>query len=95
MGRRRESMAKVELRDESLRGSHRSVVNGHDECRKQRGCVEQRQVRERPRMFPQLYFVLIMLCTGGALDRIANAPHGRSKEVWRLVLQAHSPKSNA
>ena len=24
----------------------------------------------------QLYFVLIMLCTGRALDRIANAPHG-------------------
>ena len=34
----------------------------------------------------QLYFVLIMLCTGRALDRIANAPHG-----W----VAYSPKNNA
>ena len=89
-------MAQVELRDESLRESHRSgVVNGHDECRKQHGCVEQRQVRERPKVFPQLYFVLIMLCTGGALDRIENAPHGRSMEVRKLVKQAHSPKNNA
>ena len=77
-------------------GSHRSgVVNGRDACRKQHGCVEQRQVRGRPRVFSQLYFVSIMLCTERALDRIANAPHGRNMEVWRFVSQAHSPKNNA
>ena len=36
-------MAQLGLRGESLRGSHRSrAVNGHDECRKQCGCFEQR-----------------------------------------------------
>ena len=36
-------MAQLGLRDEGLRGSHRSgAVNEHDECRKQCGCVEQR-----------------------------------------------------
>ena len=36
-------MAQMGLRDESLRGSHRSgAVNGHDECRKQHGRFEQR-----------------------------------------------------
>ena len=43
----------------------------------------------------QLLFVLIMLCTGRALDRIVNAPHGWGMEVWRLLFQAHSPKNNA
>ena len=43
MGRRREIMTHLELRDESLRGSHRSgAVDGHDECRNQYGCAEQR-----------------------------------------------------
>ena len=36
----------------------------------------------------QLYFVLIMLCTGRALDRIANAPHGWGMEAWRMLFQA-------
>ena len=36
-------MAKLEVRDESLRASHRSgAVNGHDECKMQHGCFEQR-----------------------------------------------------
>ena len=43
----------------------------------------------------QLYFVLIMLCTGRALDRIANAPHGWSLEAWRMLFQVYSPKNNA
>ena len=43
----------------------------------------------------QLYFVLIMLCTGSALDRIANAPHGWGMEAWRMLFQAYSPKNNA
>ena len=43
----------------------------------------------------QLYFITIMLCTGGALDRIANAPHGWCMEGWRLLFQAYSPKNNA
>ena len=38
MGRRRESMAQIELRDESLRKNR----NEHDECRKLYGRVEQR-----------------------------------------------------
>ena len=41
------------------------------------------------------YFVLIMLCTGRALDRIANAPHGWGMEAWRILFQAFSPKKNA
>ena len=43
----------------------------------------------------QLYVVLIMFCTGRALDRIANAPHGWGKEAWRMLFQAYSPKNNA
>ena len=43
----------------------------------------------------QLYSVLIRLCTGRALDRIANAPHSRGMEAWRLLFQAYSPKNNA
>ena len=43
----------------------------------------------------QLYFILIMLCTGRALDRIANAPHGWGMEAWRFLFQACSPKNNA
>ena len=43
----------------------------------------------------ELYFILIMLCTGRALDRIANAPRGWGMEAWRLVAQAYSPKNNA
>ena len=43
----------------------------------------------------QLYFGLIMSFTGRALDRIANAPHGWSTEVWRLLFLAYSPKNNA
>ena len=43
----------------------------------------------------QLYFVLIMLCTGRALDRIANAPHGWGMEAWRMLFQTYSPKNNA
>ena len=43
----------------------------------------------------QLYFVLIMLCLGRALDRIANAPHGWGMEAWRMLFQAYSPKNNA
>ena len=43
----------------------------------------------------QLYFVLIILCTGRALDRIANAPHGWGMEAWRMLFQAFSPKNNA
>ena len=36
---------------------------------------------ERKARSVQLYFVLIMLCTGRALDRIANAPHGWGMEA--------------
>ena len=43
----------------------------------------------------QLYFILIMLCTRRALDRIANAPHCWGMEAWRLLFQAYSPKNNA
>ena len=50
----------------------------------------QRKARSVP-----LYFVLIMLCTGRALDRIANAPHGWSTEALRLHFQALSAKNNA
>ena len=40
----------------------------------------------------QWYFVLIVLCTGRALGRIANAPHGWGMEAWRMLFQANSPK---
>ena len=43
----------------------------------------------------QLYFILIMLCTGRPLDRVANAPHGWSMDAWRLLFQAYSAKNNA
>ena len=43
-GRLREGVAKLGLRDEGLHGSHRpAAVGGHDKCRAQRGCDEQRQ----------------------------------------------------
>ena len=45
---------------------------------------------ERKARSVQLYFVLIMLCTGRALDRIANAPHGWGMEAWRMLFQAYS-----
>ena len=44
--------------------------------------------RERKVRSVQLCFVLIMLCTGGALDRIANAPHCWGMEAWRMLFQA-------
>ena len=50
---------------------------------------------ERKARSVQLCFVLIMLCTGRALDRIANAPHGWCMEALRLLFQAYSPKNNA
>ena len=50
---------------------------------------------ERKARSVQLYFFLIMLCTGRALDRIANAPHGWGMEAWRMLYQAYSPKNNA
>ena len=40
-----------------------------------------------------LYFVLITLCTGRALDRIASAPHGWGMEACRMLFQAHSQKT--
>ena len=43
----------------------------------------------------QLCFVLIVLCTGGDLDRTAHAPRGRSTKAWRLLFQAYSPKNEA
>ena len=43
----------------------------------------------------QLYFVLIMLCTGRAQDRIASAPRGWSMEAWRMLFQAYPLKNNA
>ena len=43
----------------------------------------------------QEYFVLIMLCTGRALDRIASAPHGWSREAWRLIFQPYFTKNHA
>ena len=42
-----------------------------------------------------LHFVLIMLCTGRALDRIASAPLDQGMQAWRLIFQACSPKNNA
>ena len=50
---------------------------------------------ERKARGVQLHFVLIMLCTGRALDRIANAPHGWGMVAWRMLFQAYSPKNNA
>ena len=97
MGRQREGMAQLEHRDESLRGSHRSTfVGGHDDCGMQYGCHDQRydDGREKARSV-QLNFVLIMLCTRRAVDRIANAPHGWGMEAWRMLFQAYSPKNNA
>ena len=78
-------------------GSHRSnFVGGHDDCRMQYGCYEQRvdDGREEGKECA-LYFVLITLCTGRALDRIANAPHGWSVEATRMLFQAYSPENNA
>ena len=44
MGRQRESVAKMERRDECLRGSHRpAAVGGRDKCRDQCRRVEQRK----------------------------------------------------
>ena len=43
----------------------------------------------------QLCFVLIMVCTGRALDRVPNAPRGWGMEAWRMLSQAYSSKNNA
>ena len=43
----------------------------------------------------QLCFVLVMLCTGRDVDRIANSPRGWSTKAWRLLFQAFSPKNDA
>ena len=43
----------------------------------------------------QVYVVLIMVCTGRDLNRIANALRGWSTEAWRFLLQTYSPKSDA
>ena len=59
----------------------------------QYGCHEQRYKKNARSV--QLYFVLIMLCTGRALDRIANAPPGWGMEAWRMLFQAYSPKNHA
>ena len=81
-------MAQLEFRDESFRGSHRSsFVGGHAECSTD-AMSNDTMTGEKKARSVQLYFVLIMLCTGRALDRIANAP-------WRMLFQAYSPKINA
>ena len=83
-------LSQLELRDESLRGSHRSgAVNGHDECRKSStdALSNEAMTGHRKARSVQLYFVQITLCTGRALDRIANAPHGWGTEAWRLLFQ--------
>ena len=43
----------------------------------------------------QPHFILIMLCTGRALDRIAKVTHGWRMEAWCIHLQAPSPENNA
>ena len=45
-----------------------------------------RMTGEKKARSVQLHFVLIMLCTGRALDRIATAPHGWRMEAWRMLL---------
>ena len=94
VGRQREGMAQLEFRDESLRGSHRPGFR--DDCGMQSDAVSNDTMTgEKKARSVQLYFVLIMLCTGRALDRIANAPHGWRMEAWRMLFQAYSPKNNA
>jgi len=43
----------------------------------------------------QLYFILIMLCVGKALDRLANVPQGNGMEAWRMLYMAYAPKDYA
>ena len=89
MGRQREGKAQLEFRDEGFCGSHRSgFVGRHDDS-------NDTMTGEKKARSVQLYFVLIMLCTGRALDRIANAPHGWGMEAWRILFQTYSSKNNA
>ena len=91
----REGVAKLELRDDRLRGSHRpAAVGGHDKCRDQYGCVEQRRhgasqaVQERSCSSS-------WSCCALAEPWIA-LPMLRMAGAWRRMLfQAYSPKNNA
>ena len=80
--RQRRSMSQLEFRDESVRlGRQPAVVTKRDECRGQYERGEQRAVS----MMYSCAFVLIMLCTGGDQDRIADSPRGWSSKAWRLL----------
>ena len=52
-------------------------------------------VRNRQFGGVQLYFVLIVLCTGRDWDRIADALRRWSAKAWRFLFQAYSPKNDA
>ena len=98
VGWQRKGVAKLEVRDEGSRESHRSAVVGRQvESRDQYGSSGQRQHLEASKQAwcVQLYISLIMLCSGSALDRTANAPHGRVTGAWRLLFEAYSPNNNA
>jgi hypothetical protein len=42
----------------------------------------------------QLYYMLIMLCRGAALDMVVNAGQGEGLEAWRLLVQRFEPKAS-
>ena len=89
MGRRRESMVQLELRDEGSRGAidqelstDMTNAENNTDVLSNETMAGQKKARS-----VQLYFVSIMLCSGRALDRIANAPHCWGLEAWRLLFR--------
>ena len=92
MGRQRDGMAQLELRDESLSGSHRpGAADGHDRCRDQYGCVEQRK-HDVKQEVQKCAVVLIMFFTGSvrsASHMLRTAGHGGCsfKRTFRRTMQ--------
>ena len=95
VGRQREGVDKLELRDEGLRGSiGQQLTEDMTSTEISTDALSNESVTLRKDSSSmQLRCILIMLRTGKALDRVANAPHGWSMEACRMLFQAHSPKN--
>ena len=84
VGRQREGVDKLELRDEGLRGSHRpGAVGGRDGCRGRRGRVEQRK-----RDASQAVLECAVVCR---LDHVVLAEPWIASPMLRMLFQAYSP----
>ena len=82
MGRRRESMAQLKVRDGSLRDLDQELSTDMTNAESSTDVLSNETMAgQKKARSVQLYFILIMVCTGRTLDRIANAPHGWGMEA--------------